>query len=144
MFTNIYKVTSPTVIEKFVDNVAEETKALWLDNPEKYKFSQEKRRKFRESIDANETDYLVVHVGAFLQEKNHRFLIKVFSEFNKTIPKSKLILILWLTSCKRSTMPSYFSATLLFLNIKNNVELVTTTTLSKSFSNRILGYCDIT
>ena len=23
MFTNIYKVTSPTVIEKFVDNVAE-------------------------------------------------------------------------------------------------------------------------
>lgn len=62
-------------------------------DPNKYKFSQEKRRKFRESIDANETDYLVVHVGAFLQEKNHRFLIKIFSEFNKTIPKSKLILI---------------------------------------------------
>lgn len=62
-------------------------------DPGKYKFSEEKRTRFRKSIGATEADYLVVHVGAFLQEKNHRFLIKVFSEFHKNIPKSKLILV---------------------------------------------------
>lgn len=62
-------------------------------NPDKYKFDINKRKLFRESIGVTEDEYLVVHVGIFLPEKNHKFLIRTFSEFLKKAPNSKLLLI---------------------------------------------------
>lgn len=58
----------------------------------KFKFDQVIREKVRNEIGV--TDGVVVgHIGNFVEPKNHTFLIKVFAEFNKKHPSSKLMLL---------------------------------------------------
>ena len=47
-----------------------------------YRFSQEKRNKYREEFEVN-GKFVIGHVGRFNIQKNHDFLIEVFKEFCK-------------------------------------------------------------
>lgn len=58
----------------------------------KYEFSQEKRKKFREENHL-EGKYVVGHIGRFADQKNHRFLFKVFKGVLDQIPNSILLLV---------------------------------------------------
>ncbi len=40
-----------------------------------------------------ENDFLVGHVGRFSKEKNHKFIVEVFSKLIQIIPSAKLLLI---------------------------------------------------
>lgn len=58
----------------------------------KFKFSFEIRNRIRKEL-AAENKTILVHVGRFHDQKNHTFLIDIFSEFKKKNPSSILLLI---------------------------------------------------
>jgi len=59
---------------------------------ESFYFDLLKRRKLRKIYNM-EDEFVIGHIGMFRKQKNHIFLIKVFEEFIKIHPNSKLFLI---------------------------------------------------
>ena len=64
---------------------------------EKFKFNKEKRDEIRKKLKIDENIILIGHIGRFVTQKNHEFLIDVFNEIIKKRKQenfdSKLILI---------------------------------------------------
>lgn len=59
---------------------------------EKFKFNNEVRDKYRREMDL-EDKYVIGHVGNFLYQKNHEYLLKVFKEVINRNPKAVLMLV---------------------------------------------------
>ncbi len=59
---------------------------------ERYSFKSEVREKKRRELNLGDK-FVVGHVGRFMQQKNHIFLIDIFNEIHKVNPNSELILI---------------------------------------------------
>ena len=71
-------------------------KAIIINNGidlNKFKYSKEKRNEIRKELNIPEDTILLGHVGRFSKQKNHKFLLKIYEEYVKSNPKSKLILI---------------------------------------------------
>ena len=60
---------------------------------DKFKFDPEVRKKLRKELDIDEKTIVIGHVGRFVKQKNHDFLIDVFNEYHAKNPDSKLLLI---------------------------------------------------
>lgn len=60
---------------------------------DKFKFDPNARKKLREELGIDEKTTVIGHVGRFVQQKNHDFLIDVFKEYHTKNPDSKLLLI---------------------------------------------------
>ena len=64
---------------------------------EKFEYNEEVRTKIREKLNVSEDTILIGHIGRFVTQKNHEFLIDVFNEIIKKTKQenfnSKLILI---------------------------------------------------
>ena len=60
---------------------------------DKFKFDPEARKKLREELKINEKTVVIGHVGRFVKQKNHDFLIDVFNEYHTKNPDSKLLLV---------------------------------------------------
>ena len=58
-----------------------------------YTFSEEKRDAVRKELGIQDDEVLLGHVGNFIEQKNHSFLIDIFSEIHSANPKYKLLLI---------------------------------------------------
>ena len=58
---------------------------------DKYRFSQERRKDIRSTLQLKDSDICFGHIGRFVYEKNHEFLISLFSKVNND--KIKLLLI---------------------------------------------------
>ena len=58
----------------------------------KFKFSEFERRKVRKSFSFN-GETIIGHVGRFVKQKNHKFLLKIFKDYKILDPSAKLILI---------------------------------------------------
>lgn len=58
-----------------------------------YAFSEEKRNTVRKELRIQDDEILLGHVGNFIEQKNHSFLIDIFSEVHSENPKFKLLLI---------------------------------------------------
>ncbi|MEW4225658.1 glycosyltransferase [Rossellomorea marisflavi] len=76
----------------FGDSVLFQTINNGLD-VNKYKFSSSARKLKRKELGISHEDLTIVNVGAFREQKNHRFIIKVFSEVIKKKVNSKLVLV---------------------------------------------------
>ena len=61
-------------------------------NTERFLYSEEKRKKIRESLGIEDDQWLFGHIGTFSAPKNHKFLVSVFEEIHKVKPESKLLL----------------------------------------------------
>lgn len=61
-------------------------------NLEKFKFNKEKREKLRKELGV-ENCFVIGHVGRFMKQKNHEFLIEIFNEVLKQKNNAKLLLI---------------------------------------------------
>ena len=61
-------------------------------NTEIFKYNEEIRNIYREQLGVNNC-LLIGHVGRFMDQKNHIFLIDIFNEIHKIIPEAKLILV---------------------------------------------------
>ena len=62
-------------------------------DPERFKFSESARREIRAKYGIADDDFVVGHVGRFYPQKNHEFLIDVFSEVRLQKPNAKLLLL---------------------------------------------------
>ena len=45
----------------------------------KFKFSKEKRNKIRNELNIDKDTIVIGHIGRFVEQKNHRFLIDIFA-----------------------------------------------------------------
>ena len=62
-------------------------------DPERFKFSESARREIRAKYGIADDDFVIGHVGRFYPQKNHEFLIDVFSEVRLQKPNAKLLLL---------------------------------------------------
>lgn len=62
-------------------------------NLKKYAFSQELRKRYRQEFGFSDDDLVIGHVGRFMFQKNHRFLLQIFYEISKCKENAKLLLV---------------------------------------------------
>ncbi len=60
---------------------------------EKFKYDPEARKKLRKEIGIKDNDFVIGHIGRFVEQKNHRFLIDIFAEVKKEKKNAKLVLV---------------------------------------------------
>ena len=60
---------------------------------DKFKFDEVARKKLRKELGIKDNTVVIGHVGRFVQQKNHTFLVDVFKEYHKKNPDSKLLLV---------------------------------------------------
>ena len=60
---------------------------------DKFKFDPEARKKLRKELGIDDKTIVIGHVGRFVKQKNHDFLVDVFNEYHTKNPDSKLLLI---------------------------------------------------
>lgn len=59
---------------------------------DKFKFNEKVRKKIRKEFDINDSTLVVGHIGRFVDQKNHTFLIDIFNEVQKEKEDSILLL----------------------------------------------------
>lgn len=62
-------------------------------NVEKYAYNKEIRGKIRVVLGIKEHETIIGHVGRFVPQKNHEFLIEIFAEYQKLHKDAKLLLV---------------------------------------------------
>lgn len=60
---------------------------------DKFKFNEEFRKEIRSKLNISDDTFVMGHIGRFMPQKNHKFLIEIFNEFQKKNNNSKLLLI---------------------------------------------------
>lgn len=60
---------------------------------EKFKYDPEARKKLRKEIGIKDSDFVIGHIGRFVEQKNHRFLIDIFTKVKKEKKNAKLVLV---------------------------------------------------
>lgn len=60
---------------------------------DKFKFDEATRKKLRKEFGIKNGTVVIGHVGRFVQQKNHTFLVDVFKEYHEKNPDSKLLLV---------------------------------------------------
>ena len=62
-------------------------------DPERFKFSESTRREVRAQYGIKGDDFVIGHVGRFFPEKNHKFIVELFSEYSQNHSNCKLLLV---------------------------------------------------
>ena len=60
---------------------------------DKFKFDPEARKKLRKELNIKEKTVVIGHVGRFVKQKNHDFLVYAFKKYHNKNPNTKLLLI---------------------------------------------------
>lgn len=60
---------------------------------DKFKYDSQARELIRKEFKIMKDEFVVGHIGKFMDAKNHEFLIKVFANYHSLHPQSKLLLI---------------------------------------------------
>lgn len=60
---------------------------------DKFKYSERIRKNKRKELGISDDTFVIGHIGRFVEQKNHRFLIDIFYEFHKNHQNSLLLLI---------------------------------------------------
>ena len=60
---------------------------------ESYAFNKKVREEKRNELNIKDTDLVIGHIGRFMKQKNHEFVIKIFNELYKENKNYKLMLI---------------------------------------------------
>ena len=61
-------------------------------DPSRFAFRPETRARIREE-NGWEEDFIIGHIGRFMKQKNHEFLVKIFAEVVKREPRARLVLV---------------------------------------------------
>lgn len=62
-------------------------------DPERFMYSETARREIREKYGFKDDDFVIGHVGRFFPEKNHKFIVEMFSEYSRNHNRCKLLLV---------------------------------------------------
>lgn len=60
---------------------------------EKFAYNEEIRKEMRQELNIKDDTLVIGHVGRFVEQKNHTFLIDIFNEVHKQEPNSVLVLV---------------------------------------------------
>lgn len=60
---------------------------------EKFKYSDKNRKEIRNELNIKDDEFVIGEIAAFLEVKNHEFLIDFFKIYSDNNPKSKLVLV---------------------------------------------------
>ncbi len=97
LFANQYFACSRLAAEwMYGKKAVDEGKITIINNAidlDKYAFDKEKRKNLRKQLGIKDDTFVVGHVGRFMYQKNHEFLIDVFAEVVKERPDSILLLV---------------------------------------------------
>ena len=100
------KVLHPLFVYSYTDAIAcSEAAGEWLFGKgkyivlpnaidiEKFKFNLHVRKRIRDEFKINIDEFVIGHVGKFVEAKNHGFLIEIFTKYHSKHPNSKLLLV---------------------------------------------------
>lgn len=90
----------------------------------KFKFCAKTRKQTRSNLNISNSDFVVLHIGRFTPQKNHKRLIEIFAEILKIEPTSKLILIgdgILYDETKQLAKSLNVDNNVLFMGLQNNV-----------------------
>lgn len=121
----------------FGDENVDKNRVTFIKNAielDKYKFNLNERKKIRKEFEV-EDSFVIGHVGRFDYQKNHLFLLGIFSELLKEQPNSKLLLVG--DGHLRKEIESKIEA----LNIKDNVILAGARNDVQSIFNGLDVFC---
>ncbi|OPZ92856.1 MAG: putative glycosyltransferase EpsF [Firmicutes bacterium ADurb.Bin419] len=93
--TDMFMCSTPAGVWTFGRKAVQDGKAKFIKNgveTERFAYNPEIREKKRKELNLD-SKFVVGHVGRFMQQKNHTFLIDIFSEIYKKNPQSQLILV---------------------------------------------------
>ncbi len=62
-------------------------------NGKRFLYNKTKRIEIRKKYNISDKTFVIGHIGRFVEQKNHYFLINIFKEFNKLVPDSLLFMI---------------------------------------------------
>jgi glycosyltransferase involved in cell wall biosynthesis len=62
-------------------------------DPERFMFNKSARQEIRAKYGIAEDDFVIGHVGRFFPEKNHKFIIELFSKYSQNHCNCKLLLV---------------------------------------------------
>lgn len=80
----------------FGDKAFDEGKVVIFNNAinlDKFKYNEEKRKEIRKKLNIKNDTFVIGHIGRFVAQKNHTFLIDIFNEIHKKNENSVLLLI---------------------------------------------------
>lgn len=80
----------------FGNKAYDEGKVYLLNNAidlEKFQYNEETRKKKRQELGISDDTLVIGHIGRFVAQKNHTFLIDIFNELHKQNEKAILLLI---------------------------------------------------
>lgn len=80
----------------FGNKTYDENKVYLLNNAidvDKFKYNEEIRKIKRKELKINDDTLVIGHIGRFVEQKNHKFLIDIFNEIHKKKSNSLLILV---------------------------------------------------
>ena len=93
-------------------------------DPERFKFDKIARREIRVKYGIAEDDFVVGHVGRFFPEKNHKFIIELFSEYSQMHGKCKLLSVgdgPLLTEIQKLVKQKHLDAKVVFAGLQKDV-----------------------
>lgn len=92
--TDLFMCSTPSGEYRYGKKVVREGKVQFIKNgieTERFKFDENTRREVREELGFG--DKIVIgHVGRFMQQKNHKFLLEIFKEIHSKNPNTVLAL----------------------------------------------------
>ena len=94
--THYFACTEHAARYLFGNKTVDEGNVYILNNAidlDKFEYNQEIRDRVRKELNISDNTFVIGHVGRFVEQKNHKFLIDIFNEFHKKCDKSKLLLI---------------------------------------------------
>lgn len=92
--TDMFMCSTPAGIWSFGKNAVENGKVTFIKNgveTARFQFNEEVRKDVRREIGA-EDKIVFCHVGRFMQQKNHKFLIEIFNEIYRQNSNTMLIM----------------------------------------------------
>ena len=93
-------------------------------DPERFKFSESARREIRAKYGIAEDDFVIGHVGRFFPEKNHKFIVELFSEYSRMHDKCKLLFVGYgplLTEIQKLVKQKHLDARVVFAGLQKDV-----------------------
>lgn len=127
MFANKYWACSKFAAEWMYGKKAVDAGKVTIINNaidlDKFAFNQEKRDKLRKELGL-EGKFVIGHVGRFMKQKNHEFLIDIFAEVAKQKDNAVLLLIgdgPLVESIKNKVGNFHLADKVLFLGVRNDV-----------------------
>lgn len=92
--TDILAVNKSTMINHFKNYKSIERCRVIYNGKNSYYVNDERRiKKLKNQLMIHENEKVIIHIGRFFDAKNHKKIVKIFSEYNKMMPNSKLLLI---------------------------------------------------